>query len=86
MEDAQAARAGLDGGDDGPVVPLLMQNKPPVEEQRDRIADLDLRPDQVHNYTHAHAHTHIHTHTPSTSTTSSIAEFFDLVYNLSIMA
>ena len=48
VEEAQA-RAGLDGDgvDGGPVVPLLMQNKPPVEEQRDRIADLELRPDEV---------------------------------------
>ena len=46
VEEAQA-HAGLDGDGDGPVAPLLMQNKPPVEEQRDRIADLELRPDEV---------------------------------------
>ena len=49
VEEAQAHAGDGDGdGDDnGPVVPLLMQNKPPVEEQRDRIADLELRPDEV---------------------------------------
>ena len=51
MEDAQAHALDGEGADGGPVVPLLLQNKPPVEEQRDRLADLELRPEQVYtNY------------------------------------
>ena len=46
VEEAQV-RGGDGDGDGGPVVPLLMMNKPPVEEERDRIADVTLRPDEV---------------------------------------
>ena len=52
VEEAQAHALDGEGADGGPVVPLLLQNKPPVEEQRDRLADLELRPEQVYtNYT-----------------------------------
>ena len=48
VEEAQSRGGDGDGdGDGGPVVPLLMMNKPPVEEERDRIADVTLRPDEV---------------------------------------
>ena len=48
VEEAQSQGGDGDGdGDGGPVVPLLMMNKPPVEEERDRIADVTLRPDEV---------------------------------------
>ena len=30
-------------GTDGPVIPLLMQNKPPVETSDDKLNDLELR-------------------------------------------
>lgn len=32
---------------DGPVVPLLMQNKPPVDCSSDKLTDVEVRPDQV---------------------------------------
>ena len=42
---------GVEGGGgegtDGPVIPLLMQNKPPVETSDDKLNDLELRPDVV---------------------------------------
>ena len=36
--------------EEGPVIPLLLQNKPPVDEEannRDELADLHLRPEAV---------------------------------------
>ena len=45
--DVEEAQSQGGDGDGGPVVPLLMMNKPPVEEERDRIADVTLRPDEV---------------------------------------
>ena len=37
------------GGDGGVVVPLLLQNKPPMVpgKEGDELADVDLRPDEV---------------------------------------
>lgn len=48
--EAAAMRRGKDGGsEEGMVVPLLLQNKPPVVpgKEEDELADVDLRPDQV---------------------------------------
>ena len=44
----EAQIAGSDKGNDL-VVPLLMQNKPPVVKgkEKDELADVDLRPEQV---------------------------------------
>ena len=32
---------------DGPVIPLLLQNKPPVETSNDQLNDVELRPNIV---------------------------------------
>ena len=43
-------RRGKDGGsEESVVIPLLLQNKPPVVpgKEEDELADVDLRPDQV---------------------------------------
>ena len=50
IQEAQIRGSG--GGDEaggGPVVPLLLQNAPPILEGRkdDELADLELRPEQV---------------------------------------
>ena len=48
--EAAAMRRGKDGGsEESMVVPLLLQNKPPVVpgKEEDELADVDLRPDQV---------------------------------------
>ena len=40
--------------EEGPVIPLLLQNKPPVDEEandRDELADLHLRPEPVSDWT-----------------------------------
>ena len=50
MTDIQEAKLqGLEPQDSGLVVPLIMQNKPPVVEGRegDELADVELRPEQV---------------------------------------
>ncbi|KAL5516163.1 hypothetical protein EMCRGX_G001436, partial [Ephydatia muelleri] len=47
--EAAAMRRGKDGGsEESMVVPLLLQNKPPVVpgKEEDELADVDLRPDQ----------------------------------------
>ena len=50
LTDIQEAKLqGLEPQDSGLVVPLIMQNKPPVVEGRegDELADVELRPEQV---------------------------------------
>ena len=39
--------AGENEETDGLVIPLLMQNKPPVELSDDKLNDLEIRPEQV---------------------------------------
>ena len=43
----QSEHVNEEGGDKGPVIPLLMQNKPPVKIEEDKLNDLPFRPDEV---------------------------------------
>ena len=45
----EAQLRGSEAGDDNMMVPLILQNKPPVMEGRedDELADIELRPEQV---------------------------------------
>lgn len=47
LQEAQVR--GSEAGDDDLMVPLILQNKPPVVEGRedDELADIELRPEQV---------------------------------------
>lgn len=62
--DVQEAKLrGTESMDEGVVVPLVMQNKPPAVEGRedDELADVELRPEQVHspcNVSHVHVRYH----------------------------
>ena len=49
LESGKFSEGNMQRGEDenGLVVPLLMQNKPPVEYEEDKLNDLDLRPEQV---------------------------------------
>ncbi len=48
MCEAQAVASS--GGSGEPVIPLLLQNQPPVVEgrEKDELADVHLRPEQVY--------------------------------------
>ena len=48
--DLENYKSEREGVDDGPVIPLLLQNKPPVtadEAENSEIPDLSLRPESV---------------------------------------
>ena len=42
--------ADTDEVNEGLVIPLIMQNKPPVELEDDKLSDLPFRPDEVNRY------------------------------------
>lgn len=48
------------GGDSemGPVIPLLMQNKPPIDETTDVLADVAMRPESVSSQVLTPVHHH----------------------------
>ena len=48
LKSGKLQQHGNDSGvGDGPVIPLLMQNKPPVDYDENRLLDVEIRPDQV---------------------------------------
>lgn len=49
VQEAQLRSSSVGDDSHGPVVPLLLQNKPPTVEGReeDELADIELRPEQV---------------------------------------
>ena len=46
--DLKNCKARSEAGEEGPVIPLLLQNKPPVDEnETGELADLHMRPEPV---------------------------------------
>ena len=48
--DLKNYKSQSEAADEGPVIPLLLQNKPPVDEgaeEAGELADLHMRPDPV---------------------------------------
>ena len=46
-EQSRGGGGGGGGGGEGLVIPLIMQNKPPVQMEEDKLNDLPFRPDEV---------------------------------------